>query len=238
MVDVDLNKSTQTLSAWVLHALLKISPNVFVETYRMLHDWSPDRSLFDGERLLGVYPLVDQPRLGPIHVLTRTANGSTEPAAREWFAGNTRPLTSRYDADHEAPIAKVFEVTPEAREQNLLAIRDARLSRRASRSAPASIADDDVLWDLSIVRDWYAIRALVEDRGEYFETLVVASFDWEPGAFDRTSDIVRVVSGGTRRLLELEYQRTAIDLNNSQLFQVRRRARLTAEQYIERFRTD
>jgi hypothetical protein len=229
----------QRLNAKVTHTLWHVSREVFVESYRILHDQSPSEAIFDGERLMRVFEIVDQPRLGPIPVFRRPLELS-EDGARAFFSGNTSPYVEHYDSRDGAPVDLGPETiaereTPGAQES--LSVRlGAIAQQRTAVDAPASIDVNDVLWDTENLHDWLGVRYLESFEGRFFEVLTVVSVDFlRIPRRDRAFEVIEALSVPTGSLIVMEYQNAAVHLNNRKLFQVRRRARLTDDEYIERY---
>lgn len=230
--------SDQTITALVIRALWKQSARVFVESYRLLHDWPPKMSLFEGEALLRVYPVVEEPRSGPIGVTRNTLSLDSIDDARGWFAGNTSPYVQAYHPETGPPPSPLGPAAPDTRvaRERRIALADAMESQRISGFAPANIAPDDVLWDEPPTHDWIGVRSLqIADAG-YIEAIDVVALEFtSPQRQDRAYEVLAALALDESKIVALEYQYVSIRLNNSVVFQVRRQARLSDADYVRKY---
>ncbi len=231
--------ANQRLTATVTHTLWKISKQVFVESYRILHDQTPEDAIFEGERSIRNLAVVDQPRLGPLMIFRRPLEMSADDA-RLYFSGNTSPYVSHYDPRDGAPIRPAPQTqadreTPGAREGLEHRLRSMELQRTAI-DAPGSIADDDLLWDPNNLHDWYGVRYIQSIDGQLGEVLQVVSLEYAciPRG-DCAWEILEALGVQQDAIVLMEYQNAAVHMNNRKLFQIRRRARLTDDEYVERY---
>lgn len=230
--------SEQRLTATVTHSLWKLSKQVFVESYRILHDQPVQDALYKGEALIRTLAITDQPRLGPLHLFRRPLDPSMAAEnAIKYFAGNSNPYSIRYDpllGPPQRPEPETAEDPESEASRSLIEdIHWAMNFQRFSVEAPAMIDNGDVLWDFDNLIDSYGVRYLHVENNQISEVLDVVSL---PHAcrfrHDAAWEILEALSLAPETLLAMEYQQAVVHLNNRKLFQVRRRSRLTDNDYV------
>jgi len=128
-----------------------------------------------------------------------------------------------------------FRTEPGESREHLDAIRFAWASQRASMFAASTIPDDDIYWDENSRRDWFGVRTLQHNQGNFSEHLTLVALPVRAGSQNRVLELLEAMSAGESEVLELESQDMWIPLNNELVFQVRRRSGLTDQEYVERY---
>ena len=237
----------QTLSGRVLRAMSRRSAQVVGESFRFVHDPGPlDRWLFDrlGERVVAVYEIEGQPRVGPIRVYDRAVVSGLDPrgAGERFFEGNrwrgllsdprTFPLTSREGTR-----------TPEAIESMRAALASAQEHNSKTEFAPQTKVEGDVLWSLDPAVDWFGVRFFARDAGGVdHEQLCLMSIrnayweHWHRDWVELTERFARDEAARQgRELIAWEAMQATLQLNNASVFIIERRTRLSDEEYEERY---
>lgn len=206
----------------------------------MLHDWSVERALFEGERLLDVYEVVDQPKMGPIRVFDRRAVGESADEARKWFGGNNLPVVWRYSSEGEPPQPRRERViSPERLQEADALYLFAAASQLRSEFAPPGASMEDEYWALQKRHSWCGVRILARDARGFRERLEVVALDYVPGSLgERTAEVLDALSVPGSEILEFEYCQAVVRLNNQLVFQLRRRARMSDDEYVKLYCTE
>jgi hypothetical protein len=232
-------QTTQRLTATVIRALWKKSPQMFVESYRILHDRPVADALFEGERLLARYEIQDAHRLGPLRILRRPLDMSADDA-RRYFGGNVSPYITVYNPTGGWPPEPAPETEEERSRPGAISSwehrRNAMQHNRTFRGAPKNIADDDVLWDVDNLVDWYGVRYLRLDSDGITECLDAVCLEYTRlHRFDRSWEILQALRLTPAELLAMEYQIAVVPQNNANLLQVLRRSRLSDDEYVAHY---
>lgn len=232
-------QTTQRLTATVIRALWKKSPQMFVESYRILHDRPVADALFDGERLLAQYEIQNAHRLGPLQILRRPLEMSADEACR-YFGGNVSPYMTFYNPTGGWPPEPAPETEEERSRPGAISswngMRGALRANRTGPNAPKHVADDDVLWDVDNLIDWYGVRYLRRSADTITECLDVVALEYRRlHLFDRSWEILRTLALDPRDVLAMEYQVAVVPQNNRNLLQVLRRSRVSDAEYVAHY---
>lgn len=237
----------QRLSGRVLRAMSRRSPQVVGESFRFVHDPGPlDRWLFDqlGEPVVAVYEIDAQPRVGPIHVYDRAiVNGlEADEACKRFFAGNQHRRILGNPVTWPPEVMEKRQRPTAPIEERRAALAFAQEMNKNAPTAPREMFDDDVLWSLNPVLDWFGVRYFTAGKSVYHESLslmAVPNASWTLGMHDDLELAESFARGQAatqgRELIAWEVMQSTLQLNNAIIFTIERRTRLSDEEYVERY---